>query len=384
MVATRFFTLLAIVALLWHSADAQKRPRPSTRDSLDGAFDLSDWIIDAHGFVPIPVPITEPAIGYGGAIMPVLITPRKTPAEYGKKKKKLAPSAPEITGAMAMYTSNKSWAAGAGRTGVINRWGLRYSIMAAYTDINMRYYKTIQGEDHQFNFNIRTIPAFLRLKKRLGYSNWHAGFQYLFTKTEAKLQDPPRLIDSLFHHGDFDNISSMPGLLMEYDSRDNTFTPNKGLKAHVNGNWSNSIFGSDNDYVHLNGFSYAYIPFSKKWISGFRFDMQQVFGDIPFYFKPSIDLRGVPKGRYQGDTNMLVETEQRWNMFRRWSGVFFGGTGKAFDSFKDFGSSKWVYNYGVGARYMLARKLGIYMGADVARGPEQFAYYIQFGNAWLK
>jgi hypothetical protein len=375
--------MLLFVYLLSVQLLHAQRHKPGFKDSLDGAFDLSDWIITSHGFIPVPYPITEPALGFGGAIVPIFISPRKPPSTYGKKKK-LAPSPPEITGGMAMYTSNKSWAAGLARSGAIRKWGLRYTIAAAYTDLNLKFYRTILDEDREFDFNIKSTPVFLRVKKRLGYSNFHAGFQYVFTKTDAKLQNTAHLIDSLFNPGDFENISSIPGLLVEYDSRDNVFTPNKGVKAHVNGNWSNAIFGSDNDYVHLNGFSYAYLPFSKKWIAGFRFDMQQVLGEIPFYFKPSIDLRGVPKGRYQGNTNMLVETEHRWNAFRRWSAVLFTGAGKAFDNFTDFGSSKWIYNYGAGARYLLARKLGLYMGVDVARGPEQFGYYIQFGNAWLK
>jgi len=33
-------------------------------------------------------------------------------------------------------------------------------------------------------------------------------------------------------------------------------------------------------------------------------------------------------------------------------------------------------------RYLIARRLGIYMGADVARGPETTAFYIQVGSAW--
>jgi hypothetical protein len=82
--------------------------------------------------------------------------------------------------------------------------------------------------------------------------------------------------------------------------------------------------------------------------------------------------------------NALVETEQRWNVFSRWSAVFFTGVGKAFDNYSDFGSSIWAYSYGTGFRYLLARKFGLYMGADIARGPEQWGYYIQFGSAWLK
>ncbi|RPD40687.1 BamA/TamA family outer membrane protein [Chitinophaga barathri] len=380
MVIRRLILLLSLQVFLYIQVNAQHTRKFSLRDSLDGAVDLSDWIINAHGFVPVPYPITEPALGYGAAIVPVLISPRK---QRTGKYAHLAPSPPTITGAAVMYTSSKSWAVGAGRTGSIEKWNLRYAITAAYTNMNLSYYKTILNKEQELDLNIEMIPAFLRLKKRIGYSNFHGGVQYFFAKTKAKLRNTPHL-DSLLGPKELENTSSIPGILVEYDSRDNTFTPNKGVKAHINANWSDHIFGSDYDYVKMNGFGYAYLEFSPAWVCGFRGDMQQVIGDVPIYFLPSIDLRGIPKGRYQGKTNVLVETEQRWNVTKRWSAVFFGGTGKAFDQYSDFGSSQWVYNFGTGFRYKLARKLGLYMGADIARGPEQYGFYIQFGNAWMK
>ena len=52
---------------------AQKK-KVGMRDSLDGAFDLSDYLIEAHGFVPVPVIITEPALGgFGFGIVPVFL-----------------------------------------------------------------------------------------------------------------------------------------------------------------------------------------------------------------------------------------------------------------------------------------------------------------------
>ncbi|RAJ06595.1 surface antigen-like protein [Chitinophaga skermanii] len=354
----------------------------SFKDSLDGAFDLSDWVIDAHGFVPVPIPITEPAIGYGAALMPVFISPRK-PTAANAAHKNMAPPMPNMTGVMGMYTANGSWAVGAARSANFDRWNLRYTVLLGYTNINISYYRTVLEKEREIEVNLKMIPVFLRGTKRIGYSNWHLGGQYFFSKTKAKLRNDTKL-DSLFSPKEFDNLSSIIGAVIQYDSRDNIFTPNKGTKFHFLANWSTQYLGSDFNYVHLNPFAYQYIPFSKKWVCGFRADMQQVIGDAPFYLLPSIDLRGVPKGRYQGKTNLLVETEQRWNAWRRWSLIFFGGTAKAFNEYSDFGEAEWVYNYGTGIRYLLARKLGLYTGVDVARGPEQFAFYVQFGNGWSK
>ncbi|WP_436489498.1 BamA/TamA family outer membrane protein [Chitinophaga sp. ARDCPP14] len=386
-----FLWLVAGISLSARAQDSlSKKMKPpkkkiSLHDSLDHAIDFSDFMIDANGFIPIPILITEPAIGIGGAIAPVLLRKRQQPASY-KKHKNMAAIPPDITGGFAFYTANKSWGAGAGRSGTIIPWGMRYKAFAAYINLNMDFYKTlpVKGET-EFGVNLKSIPVFLQVQKQLGFSNWHAGIRYMFIKTTAKLEKSI-LPDSLFKPKEMDNLSSIAGVLVEYDKRDNEFTPGKGTKMHVGANFSSHIFGSDFDYTNIEAYAYHYIPIGnkKKWVCGLRADMQQVFGDIPFYFKPSIDLRGIPKGRYQGNVNMLIETEQRWNIVRRWSAVFFTGVGKAFDEYADFGSASWDYSYGTGFRYLLARKFGVYMGADIARGPEQWGFYIQFGSAWLK
>ena len=36
-------------------------------DTLDNAFDISYYLYNLHGFLPVISPITEPAVGYGAA-----------------------------------------------------------------------------------------------------------------------------------------------------------------------------------------------------------------------------------------------------------------------------------------------------------------------------
>jgi hypothetical protein len=110
-----------------------------------------------------------------------------------------------------------------------------------------------------------------------------------------------------------------------------------------------------------------------------------MLGDAPLYALPFIQLRGVPAMRYQSDNTMLVETEWRFATRSRWSFDVFTGTGKAFISFDSFGSSQWVYNYGAGFRYELARAIGMHTGMDFAWSNEgEFAFYFIVGTAWQK
>src|SRR6476660_8427385 len=67
--------ILSISLSLLMGVSLIAQDKRTLKDSLDGAFDLSDWVLTAHGFIPVPMLITEPALGgFGGALMAVFIT----------------------------------------------------------------------------------------------------------------------------------------------------------------------------------------------------------------------------------------------------------------------------------------------------------------------
>jgi len=360
-----------------------QKQKISLKDSLDGAFDLSNYIIDANGFVPIPFFITEPALGgFGMALIPVFIKKRPPYIDSVNGERKVTPVAPDITGGMGLYTANNTWMTAVFRSGTFVKSRIKYRVGGAYADINMSFYRTIaqQGEK-EFKFNFKAPAVFLQAIKRIGYSNWYAGLKYLFLKTDVEyIGEKPDWVKPI----EYGSIVSQLGTVVELDNRDNIFTPDKGIKAHVDALLSDNIFGSDYDFWRLNYYTYYWRPLSKKLIGGLRLDGQQAFNNPPFFLLPSIDMRGIPAMRYQGNADILAETEFRWDFYKRWSLMLYGGTGKAFDKWEDFGPAEWIYSYGTGFRYLIARKFKLRMGVDVARGPEQFAYYIVFGSNWQK
>jgi hypothetical protein len=142
--------------------------------------------------------------------------------------------------------------------------------------------------------------------------------------------------------------------------------------------------GSDRNIQRLNFFTLAYIPIVERWISGLRFESLLASDKTPFYMMPYINLRGVPLLRYQGQLTFLAETEQYVNVYRRWGLVAFAGYGRTVSDIKSFSEGLNAWNAGGGFRYKIARLLGLQMGIDVARGPEDWAFYVVFGTAWLK
>ncbi len=351
-------------------------------DPLDGAFDMSRFVLDLHGFVPIPGLITEPALGgFGGFLGAVFLTPRTQPARSH------SPKFPTATMLAGMYTANNSWMGGAGHLSSINAINADYRLLAAYASINMDFYHTskLTGEEHQMLVNLETIPLYGMIGfDFLDYFNGGAQYIFMHTTVSPKGGDMPYL-DSLLSKEKWTNNVSRFSLFLNFDNRDNVFTPNSGLKVDTRFDWSDEIIGSDFDYTQVNASFYGYLPVFDGWVGGLRVEYEQAFNDPPFYMLPYIDARGIPSERYQGNVSLYAETEHRIRIYKRWSAIGFGGLGKAFDSYDTFGDSKLVYNYGVGFRYLIARLLNLHMGADFGFGPDSsWAFYIVFGSSWLR
>jgi len=381
------YILLLIVPLLCYRNLSAQSPKKniSFKDSLDGKFDVSDYVIYAHGFIPIPLIITEPALGgFGLAMIPIFLKRRPPYIDTVNGKVKRTPVAPDITGGIVGYTVNNTWMLAGFRSGTLIKSRIKYMIGGGYFNVNMSFYRNIGQEgEKELAFNIKTIPGIVQGIKRIGYSNWYAGLKYMFLHTDVNYKGDKQwsqFADSL----ESKTNVSQPGVVIELDSRDNIFTPNSGMKLHFDANWSDDFFGSDYNFGRFNYYTYLYKTFAKKFVGGLRIDGQQTAGEPPFFMLPYIDMRGIPAMRYQGKADLITELEMRWDFKQRWSLMLFSGTGKAFDEWKYFGESDWITSYGTGFRYLLARKFKLRAGIDVAKGPESWAYYIVFGSNWVK
>ena len=113
-----------------------------------------------------------------------------------------------------------------------------------------------------------------------------------------------------------------------------------------------------------------------------RADARMAHGDAPFYQLPFIDMRGVPAARYQDERIGVTEIEGRYYLTPRWIAVGFVGAARAWGRRTSFGDESTVVSKGAGFRYMLARRMQLSVGIDVARGPEGNAWYVSLGNAW--
>ena len=347
------------------------------RDTIDGAIDFSHFLKDLNGVLPIISPITEPAVGYGlvGAGLYFIAKDDTEDKSY---------QAPDIAGIGGGFTENGTWFAGAGYIGFWKNDNLRYRGAMGVGDISLEFFRRDNTPllKKSEEFDISGFVLLQQLVFRISDSDFFVGGKYKLSHANVDFIKDPNLPDIDLR--DFDVWNSGLTAIVEYEKLDNVFSPNKGMRVHLSYEQNLEMIGSDRNWGTVDFFGNFFFPVGKKWVPGFRVASSFTTGDIPFFAKPYIELRGVPAMRYQGDLTMSIETEQMYNITPRWSLVGFGGVGNTFESYNNYKAEEFVWNAGGGFRYLVARLFGLRMGLDVARGPEDWAVYVVFGSSWLR
>ena len=344
-------------------------------DPLDKQLDTSSWLLEKKGFLPVPIIITEPAIGYGGGASLVYFHDR-VGGQDGK---------PSVSAFAAGGTENGTWFAGGGHLGIWKDDTIRYIGGLGIGHTEMEYYglsSRQKSSDSSIHFSGDFLFFIQDLQFRLGDSNFFAGASYTLFDTENTFELVPDSPIFTPRTPSFPSRSAGLSLILSYDSRNNMFSPKQGLASRIKATSINSLWGSDTDYWALTANAMYYKPLSETWMLGTRVDVKAVDGDVPFYAYPFIDMRGIKVMQYQGKQTLLGELELNWQFHPRWTLVGFGGAGKAYNSGYKETNSDMIISKGGGFRYLIARKLGLQMGIDIAQGPDDTALYIQFGSAW--
>lgn len=354
-------------------------------DPEDGRFDVSRWLLEHKGgFLPVPVIITDPAVGNGGGVaLAFFRRPAGNASTRTDAAGKTRMIAPNIYGAMAMRTSNGTHGYGAGAMLHFKEDRWRYRGGAGKVSINLDFH-TPGGAllpPREIGYNADGTMSYQQVFRRLGEQDLFLGLAWIYMDLDLSFNnDSDR---QFFTDKEVASKSSGLGLSLQYDSRDNPFTPSRGWLGMIEGNFYAEATGSDNDFQSYRGHVYGYLPFaSERFVAGGRADMRWANGDIPFYRLPYIDLRGIGSARYQDTRAVTLETELRWNLTARWAVIGFLGAGRTWGRRNDFGDATSQVAKGTGFRYLLARQLGLYAGIDYAWGPEDETFYIQVGSAW--
>ena len=330
----------------------------------------------------MPVVITEPAVGYGaGAALVFFRESLRERASHVKPGEQLTP--PDIYVAAFAATENGTKVMGGGGLVTFDEDRYRWRGFVGLPDVNLDFYgvggNTGTGE-RKIGYNVDGLISTQQVMRRLGQSNNWIVARWIYLDLDATF-DPSRP-QPVVSAPSRNVTSSGLGGSLEHDSRDNFFSAGAGWKGSVEAMFYSPDWGSDAKYETYRALAFGYQPLG-SFVLGAKADVRSANGDVPFYQLPFIELRGVPVARYQDRSTFATELELRWNATPRWSYLGFVGSGRAWGSGdKSFGDAGTVTSGGAGFRYLVARRLGILAGLDIAKSAENTAIYIQAGSAW--
>ena len=370
-------------------ADRTAVSSDSDDDSTEQADEQKNKNKDGKGpsFLPIPIFITEPAIGVGfGAVLAYFhkkkgdqgeeasvsrVMTTQTPGESGRKKK----PPPTITGIAGAYTDSGTWAAGIGHSASWKRDRIRYSGAIAYANVKSTIYRL----DIPFDFDIEGGILYQDIKFRLGKSSFFLGGKLSALAATSSIElGTDRPIE--LGEGDTANVGLAAQAIWE--TRDNIMTPNSGQLIQLDAWRYDDAIGGDFEYWSFNFKVNSFHQLHDLFVLGWRIDAKAVDGKPPFWGYPWVTLRGVPALRYQNERVGVVEVEGRFSLARRWGIVGFYGAGSTDGDIPIFESQDRIRAGGVGGRFLFNPDESLWIGIDIARGPEDTYWYIQVGQAW--
>jgi hypothetical protein len=346
-------------------------------DPEDGQFDVSSVLEHAQGFLPIPIVVTEPAVGYGGGAVAMFVRPREEAGQEGWSR-------PNLSAVGGLATENGTWLALAGDS---SRWldGRLQTLLGGGTGkINLDFYGAGLGlapVDQAYRYSLQFTGAIAQANWKLTpKSPWAIGLRYVYADVNPELSDQAAL------PGVAARVTvSAPTVILEYDSRDNVFTPGRGVYSETSYLPSRVALGASVDFDRFQQILMGWMALPHAITLGARADYAWSSQDTPFFLRPYIQLRGVPAMRYQGAQVASLEGEARWQFSGRWSVVPFAGVGATRLARSVAGTNgQSATSSGIGLRYELARKFGLHAGLDLAHSAGTNAVYLQIGNAWFR
>jgi len=352
-------------------------------DDSDGMLDMSQYLSEnRYGFLPVPVVITEPAVGYGGGLFGLFLHDTEdSRASKNRTDGRAIPPAVSAFGGGA--TQNGTWFVGGGHRHTWNNDSIRYLVGLGYANVNIDIYSgDIAGFENGKGISTQTngYGGMQKLLFRVADTPFFLGGSQLYAN--MKISADNKLINRTFQRvlGEESSTSGV-GLLMEYDTTDNFFYPRSGL----------SVTGEYQFYTHFLGGDYRYnmLTLDGKYFQPLGGDftlalagnyqaLSNYDSHLPPMARPYIYLRGISRYRYQADYVGTVQTQLEWQMTPRWVLQGFVGAGSAAKNADELYQTTEVA-WGGGFRYLIAREFGLHTGIDIAFSDDEQAVYFNVG-----
>ena len=326
-------------------------------------------IITRTSFRPLPLVSYNRSKGY-------ILGAMLTAFTQIEKNDTISPPSRTIIG--AGFTGNKSWFGMAGQQLYLKQDKFRVVWALGTGKSNFQYFEIIDesGEGMYIDYNT-TIDFFLASAVYKFYKHLYGGLRYTQSNSLTKFEDPSPRPDEQRE------LRSL-GIMLNLDTRDYVYYPSKGIYVGSQLNWNAKWLGSDDEFTSMTVFANHYIRLNSTSVLASRLYVYAGLGEVPFVGQRSIggkDLRGYTQGTYRSDKKTALQTEWRYNFYKKWGAVAFAGMAYAFET-ETAAASGLLPAGGVGLRYSIIPKMKMNAGIDFAAGKNDFGVYFRVGEAF--
>lgn len=313
-------------------------------------------------FMPIPYIDYNRSLGFTLGALPLCM--------YNiSKKDTVSPSS--LSGAIGMYTTTQTWFVAQFNMLYLKEDRYRVQLFAGHGNINFQTFVEIPGNPGYINYN--TIATFFQIEvQRKIYKQLYLGVNYSYSHftTTFEIGPNPQQVDEL----------QGLGLVGSFDHRDNVYYPHKGYIGNVNFSGFPEFLGNKSVNQKLEvDYNHFFEMKNEKDIIGARMYFGMGIGDLTFnqqFIVGQTDIRGYSLGKFRGNQVLAVQSEYRYNPWKKLGFVGFVGVATVFED------DEWLPGAGVGFRYMVFEKNHMNVGMDAAIGKDDWGLYFRVGEAF--
>jgi len=219
---------------------ATTAPTSKFRSAEHGWLDISGFMDADYGFLPMMLPIREPAVGYGAAAGPAFIS--KAPGA----------SRPNVTVVGGLATENGSWGALAGDSRDWSHGRPQTPVGTVHAGVNLDFC----GIGRNDALTEQPLRDKLEPKGAMAQAKYRTG------------DAPPRAP----HLPEVSRIAKVGAVnpSFSFDTRDNIFTPTRGTCLEPAAGISSQALGGDGEFQRLQILAIQYVPSHPRLFLGLR------------------------------------------------------------------------------------------------------------------
>jgi len=222
-------------------------------------------------------------------------------------------------------------------------------------------------KEDQESFTTRYPRFRLDVQKHIGSS--FLGLRYRFDS--HNMIQKGELLSSNSYLGSDGGIYSGLGIIYQWDTRDILYGPSKGAFVQLETFFNSKVFGSNFEYQRYSIDAAKYLTVNSKSVFAFNFVTSTMQGGVPFYdmlfFGRPTQMRGYQDRRFIDRNLLLIQSEYRFIIYKRFQGVGFAASGTVGNQYMDIFSNPYRLTYGFGLRFVANKKDQVKFRLDYGR-----------------